>query len=139
MSLIFSSCCWSANEPLSFGIQKAHARRTTRAKAITPTNIAPFFPKGNTCHQLFLLFIAGCIEQAKCQVATNDKTAIFKGRQDFPSLEAAKIGTARCKIYRRASGGQKPAASAAGAETNTLLLIYCSGLLPKALLADAAR
>jgi len=56
MSLIFSSCC--ANEPLLFGVQKAHARKTTRAKAITPMKIDPFFPKGNTCHQVFLSFIA---------------------------------------------------------------------------------
>src|SRR6266404_3668246 len=84
MSLIFSSCCWSANESLSPGVQKAfHARKTTRAKAITPTKIEPFFPIGNTCHQVFLSFIEGCGEQAKCQVATNDNIAIFKDRQNF--------------------------------------------------------
>src|SRR5262249_27021383 len=77
ISLIFSSCCWSANEPLSFGVQKAHARKTTRVKAITPTKIDVFFPK------VFLSCIAGCVEQAKCQVATNGNTAIFKGGQDF--------------------------------------------------------
>src|SRR4030095_2340319 len=56
MSLIFSSCCW--NEPLSFGVQKAHVRKTTTAKAITPTKIDPLFLKGNTCHQVFLSFMA---------------------------------------------------------------------------------
>src|SRR5262249_35325755 len=83
ISLIFSSCCWSANEPLSFGVQKAHASKTTRVKAITPTKIDVFFPKGNTCQKVFLSFIAGCVQQAKCQVATNGNTAIFKGGQNF--------------------------------------------------------
>src|SRR5262245_2209307 len=58
MSLIFSSCCCSANEPLSFGVQKAHARKTTRANAITTTQIDHLFLKGNTCNQVFLSFIA---------------------------------------------------------------------------------
>jgi hypothetical protein len=37
-----------------------------------------------------LSFIAGCGEQAKCQVATNDNIAIFKGRLDFSRQGAAK-------------------------------------------------
>src|SRR5262245_27617594 len=84
MSLIFSSCCWSINEPLSFGVQKAHARKATRAKAIIPTKIDAFFPKGNTCHQVFLSFIAAVWSKQDAKSPTNDNIAIFKGRQDFP-------------------------------------------------------
>ena len=34
-------------------------------------------------YQVFLSFIAAVGEQAKCQVATNDNIAIFKGRVDL--------------------------------------------------------
>jgi len=63
MSLSFSSC-WSASESVSFGVQKAHAIKTTRVKAITPIKIKTLFPIGNTDHQGFLLFIHRRLERA---------------------------------------------------------------------------
>jgi hypothetical protein len=85
-----SSCSWSANESLPLGVQKvATARKVTRANTITPTEIQPVFPIGTFSHQVFLSFITGWKEQAKCQVGLNGNLAIFKGWQKSAGSGAA--------------------------------------------------
>lgn len=55
ISLIFSSCWRSAKESPPSLVQKAfHARKPSRARTITPTEIQRVFPVGTICQKVFL-------------------------------------------------------------------------------------